>query len=84
MSTKAELTVKKWGNNLGVRIPADIAAAVRLTVDQRVQVSARGDAIVIEPARRQRYRLDELLSGITPRNKHDAADFGPPVGKELL
>jgi antitoxin MazE len=81
---KVELTVKKWGNNLGVRIPADIAAAVRLTVDQRVQVSARGDAIVIEPARRQRYRLDELLAGITPRTKHDAADFGPAVGKERL
>jgi antitoxin MazE len=78
---KAELTVKKWGNNLGVRIPADIAASVRLTVDQRVQVSARGETIVIEPVRRQRYRLDALLRGIT---QHDAADFGAPVGKELL
>jgi antitoxin MazE len=81
---KAELTVKKWGNNLGVRIPADIAASVRLTVDQRVQVSARGETIVIEPVRRQRYRLDALLRGITRHNKHDAADFGAPVGKELL
>lgn len=81
---KVELTVKKWGNNLGVRIPADVAAAVRLTVDQRVQVSARGGSIVIEPARRQKYRLDELLGGISSRNKHDAADFGPPAGKELL
>lgn len=81
---KAELTVKKWGNNLGVRIPSDVAAAVRLKVDQRVAVSARGDTIVIQPIKRQRYDLAQLVRGIDKRNRHAAVDFGPPTGKELL
>ncbi len=81
---KAELTVKKWGNNLGVRIPSDVAVAVRLKVDQRVTVSARGDSIVIAPLKRQRYDLAQLVRGIDKRNQHAAIDFGPPKGKELL
>ncbi len=81
---KAELTVKKWGNNLGVRIPSDVAVAVRLRVDQRVTVSARGDSIVIAPLKRQRYDLAQLVRGIDKRNRHAAVDFGPPKGKELL
>jgi antitoxin MazE len=81
---KAELTVKKWGNNLGVRIPADVAASARLKADQRVRVTAKGGSIIIEPVRRQRFTLDELVRGIHSRNKHDAVDFGARVGKEAM
>ncbi|HXF44686.1 MAG TPA: AbrB/MazE/SpoVT family DNA-binding domain-containing protein [Burkholderiaceae bacterium] len=81
---KAELTVKKWGNNLGVRIPAEVAASVRLKVDQRVKVSARGGSIVIEPVRRRRFDLDQLVRAINKRNRHAAVDFGPAVGKEAF
>jgi antitoxin MazE len=81
---KAELTVKKWGNNLGVRIPAEVAASVNLKVDQRVKVSARRGSIVIEPVRRRRFVLDELVRRITKHNRHAAVDFGPAVGKEAL
>ena len=27
--------------------------------------------------------LDELIAGITPENRHDEIDWGPPVGKEI-
>ena len=40
--------------------------------------------IVIEPLSRPDYRLDDLLSGITPENLHDEVDFGAPVGREAL
>jgi antitoxin MazE len=33
---------------------------------------------------KQEYPLNELLSGITAKNLHGEADFGEPVGKELL
>lgn len=30
------------------------------------------------------YSLDDLVKKITPANRHDEIDFGPPVGRELL
>ena len=35
--TVAVLDIKQWGNNLGVRLPAAVARAAHLSVDQRVQ-----------------------------------------------
>jgi antitoxin MazE len=36
--TEAILDIKKWGNNLGVRLPAAVARAAQLHVDQRVHI----------------------------------------------
>jgi antitoxin MazE len=33
---------------------------------------------------KQEYQLNDLLNGITAKNLHGEADFGNPVGKELL
>ncbi|ELS0628864.1 hypothetical protein R4036_004598 [Salmonella enterica] len=29
------------------------------------------------------YKLDDLLAGITPENRHELLDFGKPVGNEI-
>ena len=31
----------------------------------------------------RKYRLDELVRRITKKNRHDAVDWGRPVGKEI-
>jgi antitoxin MazE len=38
---------------------------------------------VIEPVRQKTYDLRRLLEGITPKNQHEAVDFGPAMGKEV-
>ena len=48
----------------------------------RIPASVKGK-IVIEPARQETYVLDDLLKGITSKNRHEAVDFGPPEGKEV-
>ena len=58
--------------------------AYRLNIDQLVSVKVQKGRIVIEPMAKQEYPLVELLSGITAKNLHGEADFGGPVGKELL
>jgi len=30
-----------------------------------------------------RYSLEELVVGITPENRHEEVDWGPPVGREF-
>ncbi|MGH9466660.1 MAG: AbrB/MazE/SpoVT family DNA-binding domain-containing protein [Terriglobales bacterium] len=76
-------TVRKWGNSASVRIPGPIMRAAGLVVDAEVDVRAERERIVIEPVRRRRYELADLLKQIRPQNLHKAVDFGPPRGKEV-
>jgi antitoxin MazE len=76
-------TVRKWGNSAAVRIPAGVMQALRLDLDEVVDVREEAGRIVIEPVRKRAYHLDELLEGITSKNQHEAADFGPAAGKEV-
>ena len=76
-------TVRKWGNSAAVRIPASVMQATRLDLDEVVDVREEAGRIVIEPVRQKSYDLDKLLKGITPKNQHEAVDFGPPMGKEV-
>jgi antitoxin MazE len=76
-------TVKKWGNSAAVRIPSAVMEAVRLHLDEVVEIRDEEGRIVIEPLRQKTYELDDLLKRITSKNQHGAIDFGPPQGKEV-
>lgn len=78
------VTIKKWGNSASVRIPVGIMEAARLRLDDQVDVREEGGIIVIDPIRSKEYDLASLLAGITPENLHGEADFGAPLGQELL
>ena len=73
----------KWGNSLGVRIPKAAAEASRVREGSVVEVTARKGEIVIRPVRKRRYRLADLLKGITAENCHGEVDWGRPVGREI-
>ena len=75
--------VKKWGNSPAVRLAAAIMEAANLTLDQPVEVRAEHGRVIIEPASPS-YSLDDLLAGITAKNRHGEQDFGETQGKELL
>ena len=78
-----QLTIKKWGNSVGVRIPASILTALKLQAENVVDIRVEDCKIIIEPVR-QTYTLEQLLSGITADNLHQEIESGEPVGKELL
>ena len=63
---EALLDIKRWGNNLGVRLPAAVARAARLRVDQRVRVSVEGDQVVIAPVDAARLTLAQRLAAFDP------------------
>jgi antitoxin MazE len=74
----------QWGNSIGVRIPKALAKRVGIGVDSSVEIDESDEGIVIKPVGKNEYSLIELVKGITRQNRHDEADFGCPVGKELL
>jgi len=78
-----QITASRWGNSLGIRIPKDIAMRVGLAAGDSVEVEARGDHIVIS-LRKPRYRLEDLLVGVTPEEMRAAFDWGPDLGREVV
>jgi antitoxin MazE len=73
--------IAKWGNSLGLRLPKSVAVEAQVGDGDRVDVSVHNGAIVIRP-RRRTYSLDELVSNITPKNRHGEAGWGPRKGRE--
>lgn len=73
--------VQKWGNSLAIRIPKPMAAQVELVENDEVRVEVHDRAIVILPARTE-WHLDELIAGISARNRHRAVDWGDASGSE--
>ncbi|MDA8092880.1 MAG: AbrB/MazE/SpoVT family DNA-binding domain-containing protein [Betaproteobacteria bacterium] len=76
--------IKKWGNSAVVRLPASMLAQLSLAVGAPVELRTEDGRIVIEPSAKPVYKLDDLLAGITKENRHEAMDWGHPVGREVV
>lgn len=76
-------TVQKWGNSLAVRIPSKIVDEINLEQGSDVEIKLENQAIIISPIKKK-PTLEELLSKITPKNRHEEVDFGRQEGKERL
>lgn len=74
--------VQKWGNSLGLRIPRSFAADAKVGPGSVVDISLVRGGLMVRAARPRKYRLADLLRGISKRNLHAAVDAGGPVGRE--
>ncbi|HEX6019166.1 MAG TPA: AbrB/MazE/SpoVT family DNA-binding domain-containing protein [Burkholderiaceae bacterium] len=79
---EAVLDVKRWGNNLGVRLPAAVARAAHLRVDQRVRVTVEGARVVITPLAASEMTLEQRLALFDPARHGGEAMASPPAGAE--
>ena len=81
-----KVAFQKWGNSLALRVPKAVAQEIGASDGKAAEMSVRDGKLVIEvtkPKRRKRrFTLDELVAGITPENRHEEVDWGPPVGNE--
>jgi len=79
----ATTQLSRWGNSLAVRIPKAVAEDAHLREGQPVTITvAREGGLALKSARRK-YRLSQLVSRITARNRHQETDWGEPQGKEI-
>jgi antitoxin MazE len=74
------VTVQKWGNSLGVRLPRAVTQSAKLGVGSQVEVKAQRGRIILEPVAVP--TLAELLAQVKPRSRPEVVDWGRPVGKE--
>jgi antitoxin MazE len=78
MTTK----IQKWGNSLAVRIPNEFAENLNWSAGSVVGFQQSGDKIIITSAKPV-YALEDLVKGITKKNRHKEFDWGKPMGKEI-
>lgn len=78
-----QVQITKWGNSLGIRVPKEVATRIGLSEGSRVDVTTEGNRIIIS-AKQPVYTLSELLTGMTPEAMHEAFDWGPDMGDEVV
>jgi antitoxin MazE len=76
-------TVQQWGNSLALRIPRAFAQQTSVRKGTSISLTVKNGRMVIEPLKRRKYSLKQLVSKITPQNRHPETDWGKPMGKEV-
>ena len=79
-----DAVIRKWGNSLAIRLPAAVIKEAAFNLEQKLNITATRGRIVIEPSVTVEYDLDELIGGITSKNRHAEVSYGAPVGREAL
>ncbi len=79
---EAILDIKQWGNNLGVRLPAAVARAAHLRVNQRVRVAVENDRVVITPVAPKELTLEQMLASYDPLRHGGEVMAVTPLGAE--
>lgn len=77
-----ETRIEKWGDSMAVRIPQSVAVRVGVTLSATVELTPRGDQIVISLVQRPGTELDDVLARVTEDNLQDEVETGPSVGGE--
>lgn len=75
--------VRRWGNSLGLRIPARLASSHRITEGSDIEIIEDGSELRLRPLEPEGYTLSELLKGVTEENLHHEVLTDRPKGKEL-
>ena len=83
----AEAVLGKWGKNLALRLPANVARAARLEIGERVELEVRDSEIVIR-RRAPRFSAEQLFKGKSAKYWRaayaGAFDWGADVGREVV
>ncbi len=81
-----KVAFQKWGNSLALRVPKAFADEIGAREGKAAEMTVSDGKLVValtQPRRKRRYSLDKLVAGITPDNRHEEIDWGPPVGNEV-
>jgi antitoxin MazE len=66
----------RWRKSLAVRLPKRAVEELRLTEGATLDIKVEKGAPLLRPAQ-PRYRLEDLLRGVTPRGMRSAWSWGP-------
>ena len=74
------LRVERLDNDLVIRLPDSIAEQFNIFERSLFKLNDRAGQLELQFLG---LNLDDLVSQITPENRHPETDFGPPQGNEV-
>ena len=80
--------LRKVGGSVMLAIPRAMLDALELAPDASVGLSVKAGKLVVDPQKRRRYSLDELLAQCKPAARRSRKDRdwveSPPAVRELI
>lgn len=70
------LDIRKWGNSLGVRLPATVAKEAGLTLNQKIKITVEDKKLIVTPAN-EPLSLEQKLALFNPE-KHGGEQMQTP------
>lgn len=64
--TEAILSIKRWGNSLGVRLPVAVSSEAHLHLDQKVRIVVEDGHVIITPIADVALSLEQRLEQFNP------------------
>jgi len=81
--TEAILSIKRWGNSLGVRLPVAVSSEAHLHLDQKVRIVVEEGHVVIIPITDVSMTLEQRLERFDPVRHGGELMATKAVGVEL-
>ncbi len=79
-----EISISKWGNSQGLRIPKSIIDALDIHIGDKVKIFIENNRAVIEPVKKKKiYNIDELIAKIPSDYEKEEELFVNSMGKEI-
>jgi antitoxin ChpS len=80
--------LRKVGGSIMLAVPPALLEVLRLRPGAKVGLAVQSGRLVVEPQRRPRYTLDELLAQCNPKARRTKKErewlAGKPAGRELI
>lgn len=80
--------LKKVGGSVMLAVPPAVLKTLALSADSEVGITTDNGCLIVEPQKRPRYSLEELLAQCDPHAERSEEDRewidAPAVGKEIL
>ena len=79
------VTLRMWGNSLGIRLPKSVAEQVDFQNGTEVEFDTSGGVLTVRPLRRRRkVKLSDLLLQAKGASPHRGLASDEPRGREML
>jgi antitoxin MazE len=83
MAVTPGTAVAKWGNAPAIRIPKSVMQKANLHEGDAVEFEVQAPGVIVVRAARIQPTLEDLVAGITPKNRHAETDWRKPRGNEV-
>jgi antitoxin MazE len=85
METAKTISVNRWGNGLGIRLPKEFIDRAKITNDSQVQVSITDKGLLVTraPEPRKHIPLSQRFKDYKGDYNGEVIDWGEDVGGEV-